>query len=168
MTRAPVTSSRQRFVKNKQTGKKPRRCGTFLASFLLFSFSFARPERGQTICSTFARPKCPVPPKPFPQMERITTTSSRRADPTSFLTGKTQCDKSAPTGKSAKRRVWFHVGFKAHKRGELRRRCCMFAPVLLHAVCGFVQRGHPLSACCRPAASCHVSSVRPRHRVANR
>lgn len=72
------------------------------ASFLLSFFLPPRPQRTDYLFDIFKRPKCPVPPKPFPQMERITTASSRTTDPTSFLTGKIQCGESGPTGKSVK------------------------------------------------------------------
>lgn len=54
--------------------------------------------------------QCLVPPKHCPQMERITTTSSQRTDPTAFLTEKIQCEESAPTGKSVQmpQLAWFH------------------------------------------------------------
>lgn len=85
-------------------------------------------------------------------MERITTTSSRRADPTSFLTGKIQCDKSAPTGKSAKMFVFFfNVRLKDRRGGGLGRRCCMLEPrsgpdLLRSRVVGWsLRRSHPLS-----------------------
>lgn len=45
------------------------------------------------------RPKCQVPLKHCPRTERIITTSFRTMEPTSSLTGRTQCEESARTGK---------------------------------------------------------------------
>lgn len=92
---------------NKQIeGRSPWRCGTSLPLpdtriALARCLIFPGRRENRPDCSTFPRRKCPVPPKYFPQMERTTTTSCRTADPTSFLTGKTRCEGSAPSGKSS-------------------------------------------------------------------
>lgn len=153
-----ATSFGRRFVKNKQIeGSSPGGAALSPPKHSHRPRSLIFPGwREQTFWSTFSRRKCPVPPKSFPPMERTTTTSCRTAAPTSFRTGKTRCEGSAPSGKSSS--VTSRLWLCAKTLPQTLSYMSAWSAATPTARRSMLRSLRLLPPRCPPRLSCHVSS----------